>query len=209
MPESTRDFTVSRIGLLELQDEQRLVKEGYELLDQKRILLAAEIRRQLQRLRVSRSDSQRAETAARSAVRAAVARHGLDELWVYPPLSATDDQLQFTHSRLFGLDLIEAHWQAGAVARLLEQPVNPSAEAHASAVAFRAWLAPLVEIAACCVNLRRLVRDYIRTERRASAIENVLQPEIDSGLKFIEEQLEGLDQEETTRVRQQRPRLEI
>jgi len=54
------------------------------------------------------------------------------------------------------------------------------------------------------VNLRRLVQDYIRTERRAKAIENVLMPEIESSLKLIEEQLESVDQEEIARLRQRR-----
>jgi len=63
-----------------------------------------------------------------------------------------------------------------------------------------------VNAAACGVNLRRLMREYVRTERRARAIENVLLPEIKGSLKFIDEQLEILDQEEIARVRQRRPR---
>jgi V/A-type H+-transporting ATPase subunit D len=55
-----------------------------------------------------------------------------------------------------------------------------------------------MEMAACCVNLRRLVRDYVRTDRRARAIENVLMPEIVATIKIIDEQLEGMDQEEIT-----------
>jgi len=46
----------------------------------------------------------------------------------------------------------------------------------------------------------------VRTERRARAIENVLLPEIEWNLKFIDDQLEILDQEEIARVRQGRPR---
>jgi V/A-type H+/Na+-transporting ATPase subunit D len=64
-----------------------------------------------------------------------------------------------------------------------------------------------VELAACGVNLRRLVRDYVRTERRARAIENVLMPEIESALKTIDEQLEGMDQEEIARLHQRRNSL--
>ena len=67
MPEFERELTVSRIALLELKDEQRLVNEGYELLDEKRILLATEIRRQLERLRLRRAESRKAEDAARAA----------------------------------------------------------------------------------------------------------------------------------------------
>ena len=50
-------------------------------------------------------------------------------------------------------------------------------------------------------NLRRLAQEYRRTERRARALENVLLPEIDGALRFIEEQLDAVDQEEAVRVR--------
>ncbi|MEY2918711.1 MAG: hypothetical protein RL261_16, partial [Pseudomonadota bacterium] len=59
----------------------------------------------------------------------------------------------------------------------------------------------LVAQAARAANLRRLIEEYRRTERRARALENVLLPEIDHSLKFIEEQLDAVDQEEAVRVR--------
>ena len=66
-------------------------------------------------------------------------------------------------------------------------------------------LEPLIMTAVCARNLRRLMREYVRTERRARAIENILLPEIQSNLKVIDEQLEMLNQEEIARVRQHRP----
>jgi V/A-type H+-transporting ATPase subunit D len=65
----------------------------------------------------------------------------------------------------------------------------------------------MAKLAACCLNLRRLAREYVRTERRARSIENVLLPEIDASLKFIEEQLESTDQEEIARLRHRRTAL--
>jgi V/A-type H+-transporting ATPase subunit D len=203
MAEFNREITVSRIAQLDLMDEQRLVKEGYELLDEKRIRLAAEIRRQVARLKIYREAARKGETAARAGLQAALNRHGLDELSVYPPLSTAEDSLEFSRPRLFGIELLQAQWHAGP-ARELEQPVNLTPEARACARAYREWLAPWIEIAACCVTLRRLVREYVRTERRARAIENVLLPEIGRALSFIEDQLESLDQEEIARLRQRR-----
>ena len=46
MPELARTRTASRSAYLDLRDEQRLVNDGYEFLDEKRILLAAELLRQ-------------------------------------------------------------------------------------------------------------------------------------------------------------------
>jgi V/A-type H+-transporting ATPase subunit D len=204
MADLQRRPVATRIAQLELKDEQRLVKEGYELLDEKRIRLVAEIRAQLGRLRRWQAEVRKAQEAAQAALQAALNRHGIDELSFYPALSPDEGELKFARTRLFGLELLEAQWHAGA-ARLTEQPVNPSPEARDCARNYRALLEPLVMIAVCSLNLRRLMREYVRTERRARAIENVLLPEIEWSLKYIDEQLELLDQEEVARVRQRRP----
>ena len=201
MPDSQRELPITRVAFLELKDEQRLVQEGYALLDEKRILLAAEIHRQLVRLRAVRLRSREAQEAARESVVAALDCHGLDELAAYPPSSTVDDRLQVTRFRLLGLELIDARLDASAP-QSMERPVNPTPEARACALAHKQWLAIAVEMASCCLNLRRLVREYVRTERRARAIENILLPEIESGLKLIDEQLESMDHEEIARLRQ-------
>lgn len=203
MPEPQRELAITRVAFLELKDEQRLVQEGYELLDEKRILLAAEIHRQLIRLRTLRTNAHAAQKAARDSVIAALGCHGLDELLIYPPVSMSDDRLNVTRSRLLGLELIDARLDPSAP-QSSEQPVNPTPEARNCALAHRTWLAVAVELASCCVNLRRLVHEYVRTERRARAIENILLPEIGSALKLIDEQLESMDHEEIARLRHRR-----
>jgi V/A-type H+-transporting ATPase subunit D len=205
MPEPQREVLITRAAFLELKEEQALVRDGYSLLDEKRILLAQEIRRQLARLRELRAQSRRQEESAIRALRAALAVHGLDELSVYPPLPAGEEPLTVNRRRLLGLDLIEARLEE-APPPGPEPAANPSVEAHVCALAFRSWRAVLVEMAAAQANLRRLVREYIRTHRRAEALENVLLPEIDATLRMIDDQLESQDQEEAARLRQHRER---
>jgi V/A-type H+-transporting ATPase subunit D len=200
MAEPQRKPAATRIAQLELKDEQRLVKEGYELLDERRIRLAAEIRTQLGRLRHWQDEIHKSAVVARTALVAALGRHGLEELSAYPALSATADELHLARTRVFGMELLEAHWQAGAT-RFTRVPVNPSAEARECARRYRDLLEPVLMAAVCSLNLRRLLREYVRTERRARAIENVLLPEIEWSLRFVDEQLELLDQEEIARVR--------
>lgn len=204
MADARTQPAATRIAQLELKDEQRLVEEGYELLDEKRIRLVAEIRVQLGYLRRWQAEVRKAQGAARDGLTAALSRHGMDELWLYPPLTAEESELELARTRLFGLDLLRTQWQP-AVARLGERPVNPSPEARNCARSHRSLLGPVVMSAVCSLNLRRLLREYVRTERRARAIENVLLPEIETSLKIIDEQLEILDQEEIARARRHRP----
>ena len=114
MADPQRQPIATRIAQLELKDEQRLAKEGYELLDEKRIRLVAEIRAQLEHLRRWQGEVRKAQEAARGALVAALSRHGLDELSGYPPLSAEQSELTFARTRLFGLELLEARWHASA-----------------------------------------------------------------------------------------------
>jgi V/A-type H+-transporting ATPase subunit D len=205
LPEVSREITASRIAVLELKDEQRLVQEGYALLDEKRILLAAEIQRQLSRLVALLRDCAVLEDDALARTVSAVGRHGLDELAVYPSLSLAEDRLSVHRSRLLGLELLAVHREVSTHSTMTQgEPANPTPEARACARAHQELLTRAAELAACGVNLRRLVQDYIRTERRAKAIENVLMPDIVSTLKLIEEQLESIDQEEIARLRQRR-----
>jgi len=79
--------------------------------------------------------------------------------------------------------------------------VRDTPELRRCALAFRALALDLVTQAACAANLRRLMDEYRRTERRARALENVLLPEIDQSLHYIEDQLDAVDQEEANAAR--------
>lgn len=205
MPEPRRELATTRVALLELKDEQQLVQEGYRLLDEKRILLAGEIRRQLAQLRERRREMQQAEEAARAAVVAALRRHGLDTLAVHAPASLAQEALVVAHSRLLGLALLEARLRPPVTGVPHGMPAEAaSAEMRECARAHRELLACAVALGACELTLRRLAREYVRTERRTRAIENILLPEIDAAVRLLEEVLDGMDQEEFARLRHRR-----
>jgi len=200
MPDLDSETLATRVAFLELKDERRLIQEGYELLDEKRVLLAAEILRQLRHLAALRDEQRRLEEDARRALEAAVDVHGFDDVTVLPKHSLETALLRTDVQTFLGLHLIEAAVEeppaSGAPA-----PQMPTPEARACAEAFLRLLVAQAPIAACVGNLRRLVHEYVRTERRARALENVVLPEIDGSLRFIDEQLDALDQEEAIRVR--------
>lgn len=205
MPEPRRELATTRVALLELKDEQQLVQEGYQLLDEKRILLAGEIRRQLAQLRERRRELEAAAQAARAAFEAALRRHGLDALAVHLPASFAQEALVVAQSRLLGLGLLEARLRPPATPVPHGMPPEAaSAEVRECARAYRELLAHAVALAACELTLRRLTREYVRTERRTRAIENILLPEIDVAVRFLEELLDGMDQEEFARLRHRR-----
>ena len=189
------DYPATRAAAMALADEERLVQQGYDFLDEKRMLLAAEIMRQLDEWKKLQAAYHDAAAQAREALDTALVDHGLEGLQV--------------HRR----DQLESAWEdAGQVSflgvvlmRIEPRGAGEAASGSASAArcghAFRALLPLLTQMAAASGNLLRLADEYRRTERRARALENVLLPEIAQALKTIEEKLEAGDQEEAIRVR--------
>jgi V/A-type H+-transporting ATPase subunit D len=200
MAEAGGEVLATRVAFLELKDERRLIQEGYELLDEKRVLLATEIMRQLRSYASLQQELERLGADALAAFEAAVGVHGFDELTVEPKLDLGPSLLRVHAQSFLGLRLAEAVLEVAAPPTdPARRPATP--EARACATAFRRLIERQAELAACVANLRRLVREYVRTERRARALENVVLPEIDGSLRFIEEQLDAVDQEEAVRVR--------
>ena len=194
------EVLATRVAFLELRDERRLIQEGYELLDEKRVLLATEIMRQLRRYGALQDELARLQADALEAFEAAVGMRGFDKLTVEPKLDLAPARLHLQHQTFLGLNLVEATLEIPDPARdPSHRPTTP--ESRGCAAAFRNLLARNAELAACVTSLHRLVEEYVRTERRARALENVVLPEIDESLRFIEEQLDALDQEEAVRVR--------
>lgn len=199
MPDA-RQISPTRSAFLELKDERDLIREGYEFLDEKRMIVAQEMLRQLAAWERLRDEYRALHDAAMSALASAVFRHGFDGLQVYPRSHLREWSLPQNEHRFLGVGLLEP----GEVASRSDPPdppVIPSAEAEACRRAFAALLEAAGKMSAAQTNMERLIREYTRTERRARALENVMLPEIDDSLRFVNEQLEAVDLEEALRVR--------
>jgi len=194
------DLTPTRSAVLELQDERRAMREGYEFLDEKRLLLAAQILKELRAYETAWQTLVAQITTAAAALRAAVERHGLHGVQVYPPARLENAALKVSQKRLLGVRLQQAVFTAEPAAA--EAALSPSPEAERCRFLFLELLRETAEIAAIAGNLERLRHEYRRTERRARALEDVLLPEIDQTLYEIESRLEEIEQEEAVRVRQ-------
>jgi V/A-type H+-transporting ATPase subunit D len=83
-------------------------------------------------------------------------------------------------------------------ARKSDRPVTGSQSVSGGV---RTAFGAAADLGARAGNLRRLAREYRRTERRAKALENVLLPEVEEAIKRIDEQLDTMDREEITRTR--------
>lgn len=208
MPEHDATFSANRSVEMELQDERRLVREGYELLDEKRVLLATEMLRRLAAHRALQSEWMNRYRQARQLLADALAALGLEAAQLYPMLPR-DLLIESEAQRIAGVTLQRLRSvRLAPAATAAPQPVWPSAAIGACAAVFAQVVELAAQMAAQEHNLRRLAREYVRTDRRARALENVLLPEFDEALRYVQEQLEYLDTEEAVRVHEAHRRIE-
>jgi V/A-type H+-transporting ATPase subunit D len=193
------DVTPTRSVVLELKDERRAMHEGYVFLDEKCLLLAGEMLRELARF----ADMQRGFLVrwdlAVTTLQAAVARHGLDGLQVYPPADFEHADIRRMPRSLMGVRLQEAELRSGPHAA--PPAADRSPEAEACRRAFARLVDEAVRLAAVAGNLERLSTEYRRAVRRARALQDVLLPEVDRDVGEIETRLEELEQEDAIWMR--------
>jgi V/A-type H+/Na+-transporting ATPase subunit D len=194
------EAATTKSAALALADERALMRQGYQFLDEKRMLVAAEMLRALGEHRALETQLLERMHEAQAALRAALQRHGLEGLHAYPPGAIAPPAPALTRTLFLGVPLFAAAFSPQAAGND-DEAVDASPEARACRSAFVALLGPLARLAASTANLERLGAEYRRTERRARALENVLLPEIETALKTIDEHLELADQEEAVRIR--------
>lgn len=200
MPETTANRTISRSAWLELKEEQKLVKDGYEFLDEKAILLAAEMLAQRERYASLRKRFIAQSAAAAETLGDAIAELGLDALEVYPAGELRGQALEVEERMAIGLPLLDVRFVARPV-EASRPPVLASAAAERVRAKYLELLEAGAELAAVSANLERLTREYRRTWRRVRALENVILPDIRRDLAAMEEHLDLVEQEEIIRVR--------
>ena len=196
-----RRLVPTQSALLELKEERAGLQEGYGFLDEKRLILAAEILAEIGRYEREKAafDAEYAQAAER--LRGAVMRHGLEGLEIYPAAElGAPQRLTFSERRVLGVALQEAHL-AQAQPDAPPPTLAASPEADACRAAFQGLIPRTVRLAAMTANLERLRLDYARTARRARALEDVLLPEVRQGIEEVGSALEELEREESVRAR--------
>lgn len=186
--------TPTRSAVLELREERRALQEGHAFLDEKCLLLAAEMVRGLRRYESLRREFRGAQQAAQAALEAALARHGLQGLQVYAPAPLAEARLEVTSRPLLGIALQDVALAGPLPAA--RAPLQRSPEAEACREAFAGLLRGAAALAALAGNLERLLAEYRRASRRARALQDVLLPELTQTLHDAETRIEEMEQEE-------------
>lgn len=195
------DRVATRSALIELRDERHSMREGFTFLDEKCLLLAGAMLGELARFERLWTEYGAAQAVAADALRAALARHGLEELTIYPlaPGTAAGPVLRSTQRSTMGVPLVDATCTV-ELPKVIE-PLLRTPEADACAQAHAALLRIATELAATGANLERLRHEYQRSSRRARALDAVLLPEIEHDVDEMALRLEEQEREEAIFMR--------
>ena len=186
-------------AMLQLREEQSIIHEAYNFLDEKRLLLAAELLRQLNQYEKLLDEYEKLRQRAEQALVATVRRHGLQGTQVYPGNYLENADMCITKSLFMGVNLMKTELKIPEDKELVEV-CQPSPEAEQCRHFFLDMVKLAAIIAGVSGNLHRLLVEYRRTERRARALENVVIPEIAQKLRDMSTRLEELEQEDIVRV---------
>ena len=195
----TSDLAPTRSAILQLHEEYEVVLEAYDFLDEKRLLLAAEILRQLRQYEKLLEDYEALRQRAERTLVATIRRHGLHGTQVYPGRYLENADMQTTTTSFMGVTLMTTELE---LPDAIEPPpvCHPSPEAESCRKLFLELTTQAAVLAGVSGNLHRLLAEYRRTERRARVLENVVIPEMSQNLNVMSTRLEELDQEDIVRV---------
>ncbi len=187
--------TPTRSNLLELRRQLRFALEGFELLDQKRQILALELVRRIERLRQAEREVAQRLALAHEALREASLSSGsaaLDRVTLGVP---TDHEVRLSEQHLMGLHIPKVNLQAGeAQIRFGFAGTSPGADlARRRFAEVLPLLANLAELQNAVLLLGRELR---RAQRRCNALTKILIPEHRRAIHHVAGALEEREREE-------------
>ena len=117
------DVAPTRSAAMALAEERMLMRQGFGFLDEKRMLLAGEMLRQLRRYEALSEEASSLRSAARDTLVAAVERHGLDALQLYPPPEQAPKPPQIAFAKFLGVRMkVCAAWRIAGLERSDHSP---------------------------------------------------------------------------------------
>jgi len=192
---------ISKAVLIERREEQALVGQAKNILEEQRDLLAHRMIDLIKRLEAIEQGLDERIAAARTAVRRAILRHGSNAIRGFARDQTELPDVQWSPRRILGCVWLEPPSRLGDVpAPELGDGWEVSVELERATLAFHRLLRVAAELAPLYNNLERLTDAFARTQRRVSALEHIILPDLEGSIKEIERVLDETDRENLVRA---------
>ena len=190
----------TRTNLLQMKQELQFAREGYEILDQKREVLAKELVRLANDAETLQEQMDTLITSAYRALKQAKLTMGQEHVeWASLAVNKTVDvQLKFRGVMGVTLPLIEA---SGEPPELTYSPGDTTATLDEASALFRDVLSDIPELSRLLTSVWRLAVELRKTQRRVNALQYIFIPDYEETITFIQSSLEEREREEVFRLK--------
>jgi len=185
----------TKSSLRKLKEDLAFAYEGYDLLNQKREILAIEIVRKIGEIRRIESDFQKVLDELYAAYRNAAVEMGSDVLTLQSCAETRSYFLHMDFTKLMGLKLpaIRLNLKNPHPAFSLPQTCANYDEAKEKS---RKTLLILAEYATMTKSIIMLSRELKKVQRRVNALEKIFIPQHEEAKKYISDRIEEMEREE-------------
>ncbi len=190
----------TRSNLIRVRQDLRFAREGYEILDQKRMVLAKELVRMAGDAEKLEEEMGRLTAVAYQALEQARLTMGSERVeWAALAVNKTVDvQLKYRGVMGIALPLIEASGKPPEMAYSLNDTTAALDEASSL---FREVLGRLPELSRLVTSVWRLAIELRKTQRRVNALQYIFIPDYAETITFIQSSLEERDRGEIFRLK--------
>jgi V/A-type H+-transporting ATPase subunit D len=197
----------TKANLLRLKEDLGLAQEGRQLLDEKREIILRELFSHLEDLRRSRAEAEAALTEAYSELAAACVSLGREQVARAALAAPAAAEIATQERSLFGIVLPLLNWQPAETAPPWGL-LGTSLELDLAREKFLAAMRRLVEQAELEIAFRRLAVELRKTQKRVNALSNLLIPQYQETVGYMESGLEEREREALFQLKRVQARRE-
>jgi V/A-type H+-transporting ATPase subunit D len=185
----------TRSSLRKLKQDLAFAHEGYDLLNQKREILALEVVRKIEAIKSIEARFEEALQRLYGAYRDAAVDMGSDALSLQSCLETRGYFLDCRFTKLMGLKLAEMNLSLKAPKGSLTLP-GTSAACDTAREESRKALVILAEYATIMKSIIILSRELKKIQRRVNALEKIFIPQHEEAKKYVAERIDEMEREE-------------
>jgi V/A-type H+-transporting ATPase subunit D len=186
----------TRSNLLRTRQDLRFAREGFEILDQKREVLAKELVSQANEAEELQDRMEKMLAEAYRVLEKAMLTMGREHVeWAALAVHKTVEvQLKFHGVMGIELPLVESNGKPPEMSYSLG---DTSVSLDQASAAFREILSLIPDLSRLVTTVWRLAIELRKTQRRVNALEYIFIPEYEETIAYIESSLEEREREET------------
>ena len=190
----------TRSNLLRMKKELQFAREGYEILDRKRVVLTSELIRLAHDAEGLQQEVWQLLAAAYRALEQARLTMGQEQVqWASLAMSRTVD-VRLRFRGVMGVPIPNIESRGGPLEMTYGLGDTPATLDEASA-AFREVLNRIPKLSELVTSVWRLAGELRKTQRRVKALQYIFIPQFEETVLFIKAALEEREREETFRLK--------